>query len=239
MVDRRVVLVPLWSVPRSRTARRTAGSRPVVGSSRASSSGPAIIAAAGFVEELETTAPNVADDRVIHDFAHHAELAHLTNVPNLVDHEAGQSLIGNSFRGSRRAAVFTPDAVAPASWWACEPLTTLTRCGLPSTLSPLFLATSLTKIAILLISQFVYSVFASGFQSIGMILLVRVEDSDVGRGTSVYQAIMQTGTTTGVALPSRVPGYSSAVILIAAGVCVGCMALVGALVPSFRQRSQP
>lgn len=88
--------------------------------------------------------------------------------------------------------------------------------------------------AVLLISQFVYSVFASGFQSIGMILLSRVENSNVGKGAAVYQAITQTGTVVGVTMPLLVPGYSSGVFVIATGMCVGCMVLSGVLIPWFR-----
>lgn len=84
-------------------------------------------AAAAFVDELGGTALDVPDDHAIHDFAHRSGLAHYVSNPNLVNHEVESSLIGNSFQGARRAAVFTPDAIAPISWWAREPLTNLIR----------------------------------------------------------------------------------------------------------------
>ncbi len=82
---------------------------------------------------------------------------------------------------------------------------------------------------LLVVSQVVYAAFTAGFQVVGMALLGRMVRTGATGGASLYTAAVQIGSAAGVLAPLAVPGYSSAVFLIAAGFCgVSCLLLVSA-----------
>lgn len=82
-------------------------------------------ALAGHLGTADLTEP---DDHVVHRYASAAGLPHLVSNPNLVEHDAGSSLIGNGEMGARRATVpLAAEAPLPPSWWRGDALTSLTR----------------------------------------------------------------------------------------------------------------
>jgi hypothetical protein len=83
--------------------------------------------ARAFVRYLEATPEDVPDDHAIWRFAHSNSVPHLVSNPNLVEHELGNSLVGNQAQGARRATVYVPETVAPSTWWDRTPLTRLKR----------------------------------------------------------------------------------------------------------------
>lgn len=82
-----------------------------------------------------------------------------------------------------------------------------------------------TSLLPLLGAQAIYSIFAAGFQGVGMVLLSRVTGRDAGRGAALFMAVMQTGTVLGVTLPLLVPGYSSEIFVVALVVSFVCLIL--------------
>ncbi|GAA4955154.1 MFS transporter [Actinoplanes utahensis] len=81
-------------------------------------------------------------------------------------------------------------------------------------------------IALLILSQLLYAVFAAGFQSIGMVLLSDVLDGGLGAGADVYTGMVQVGAVFGVVAPLLVPGYSAQIFLLGAGFCLISMLLL-------------
>jgi hypothetical protein len=81
-------------------------------------------------------------------------------------------------------------------------------------------------IALLILSQLLYAVFAAGFQSIGMVLLSDVLDGGLGAGADVYTGMVQVGAVFGVVAPLLVPGYSAQIFLLGAGFCLFSMLLL-------------
>lgn len=69
-------------------------------------------------------------------------------------------------------------------------------------------------------SQVVYAIFAAGFQLLGMVQLGRLLPSGTEGGAALYTATIQIGAVVGAVAPLLAPGYSSAIFLIAAALCV-------------------
>ncbi|MDM7887706.1 hypothetical protein QUG98_04485 [Curtobacterium sp. RHCJP20] len=79
-------------------------------------------AAKQFASDLRDVSEDVPDDHAIHEFAYRHGLRHYVSNPNLVEHDVGQSLVGNGVQGARRATVFLPHHSADIAWWRRAPL---------------------------------------------------------------------------------------------------------------------
>lgn len=78
-----------------------------------------------FADWLRGLSFEVPDDHALFEFAHTRGLKHFVSNPNLVEHDVGESLIGNASQGLRRATVFHGVSQAPRAWWQHQPMTGL------------------------------------------------------------------------------------------------------------------
>ena len=85
------------------------------------------LAAHEFSSTLAATNLDVPDDHAIWRFANSSGIEHLVSVPNLVEHDVSDSLVGNEVQGRRRASAYVSDQPAPAGWWSRVPLTSVKR----------------------------------------------------------------------------------------------------------------
>lgn len=83
------------------------------------------LAAALALEDIDRP-----DDEAVYEHLVGASVTMLISIPNLVDHDFGSSLIGNSSHGRRRATVLSESEI-PLGWWTGTPLAGLE--SIPST----------------------------------------------------------------------------------------------------------